>query len=183
MRARAALLLAVAGAALLAGCGGDEPRRPEPRVTLRVTSPNDAAVVREDRVRIAGRVSPAGAAVVVLGREAVVEEGSFSATVALEPGANVVDVAAAAPGRRAAFAALRVVREVRVRVPDLGGREAEPAREQLEALGLEVAEERGGGLLDPLFPGAPVVCESRPGPGAELLPGSTVVLVVARSCG
>ena len=41
----------------------------------------------------------------------------------------------------------------------------------------------GGGLFDPLFPGAPVVCDSSPGPGAELLPGSTVTLLVARSCG
>jgi hypothetical protein len=183
MRARAALLALAGAAMLVAACGTDEPRRPEPRVTIRLTTPADAAVVREDSVRIAGRVAPAGAAVTVLGREAAVEDGTFTATVALDPGANVVDVAAAAPGRRAAFAALRIVREVRVRVPDLVGREAEPAREQLEALGLEVAEERGGGLFDPLFPGAPVVCDSSPGPGAELLPGSTVTLLVARSCG
>jgi Glucodextranase, domain B/PASTA domain len=185
MRTRlvSAALITLAAATGLSACGADEPPRPEPRVTLRLTTPADAAVVREDSVRIAGRVTPAGAAVTVLGEETAAEDGTFTATVPLEPGANVVDVAAAATGRRAAFAALRIVREVRVRVPELTGQDADGATERLAALGLEVEEERGGGLFDPLFPGDPVVCESRPRAGAELLPGSTVVLVVARRCG
>jgi hypothetical protein len=178
---RAAVLLLLAAVAL-AACGADEPRGPERRVTLRLSAPADAAVVRDELVEIAGRVSPAGAAVAVGGEPAAVEDGRFAARVALDPGANIVDVAAVAPGRRAAFAALRIVREVRVPIPDLVGREAETAAEQLEGLGLKVAEERGGGLFDPLLPGPLRVCETRPGPGAEVLPGTTVGLVVARGC-
>jgi hypothetical protein len=183
MRAALALLSALASAVALTACGDDEQPRPEPRVTLRLTAPVDASVVRDETVDIAGSVRPAGAAVTVLGRAADVEDGTFHARVALEPGANVVDVAAIAPGRRAAFAALRVVREIRVPVPELAGVDAVAATEQLEGLGLEVDRERGGGLFDPLLPGDPVVCESRPAPGTEVLPGTTVELVVARRCG
>jgi hypothetical protein len=183
MRAAAALTLALACAAAFAACGGDDARRSEPRVALRLATPADAAVVRDDTVEIGGRVAPAGSAVTVLGRAASVAGDTFSARVRLHPGANIIDVAATAPGRRAAFAALRVTREVRVRVPDLAGRDAAAAEAQLTDLGLEVDEQRGGGLFDPLLPGDPKVCESRPGPGAELLPGTTVQLVVARACG
>jgi glucodextranase-like protein/PASTA domain-containing protein len=167
----------------LSACGGDEPSRPEPRVTVQLTAPADAAVVRSGAVEVAGEVRPPDASVTVLGRDASVTDGRFSARVALRPGANIVDVAATAAGRRAGFAALRVVREVRVRVPDLTGRDADAAAQQLAALGLQVELRRGGGLFDPLLPGDPSVCETRPGPGAELLPGTTVELVVARSCG
>ena len=183
MRAAAALTLMLACAAAFAACGGGDARRPEPRVALRLTSPADAAVVRDDTVEIGGRVAPTGSAVTVLGRAASVAGDTFSARVRLQPGANIIDVAATAPGRRAAFAALRVTREVRVRVPDLAGRDAAAAEAQLADLGLEVDEQRGGGLFDPLLPGDPKVCESRPGPGAEVLPGTTVQLVVARACG
>jgi hypothetical protein len=167
----------------LSACGGDEPPRPEPRVTVRLTEPADAAVVRSRAVEIAGEVRPADASVTVLGRDASVTDGRFSLRVSLQPGANIVDVAATAPNRRAGFAALRIVREVRVRVPDLTGRDADAATQQLAALGLQVQLRRGGGLFDPLLPSEPTVCETRPGPGASLLPGSTVEVVVARSCG
>ncbi len=181
MRAPAALLLACA--ASLTACGGGDAPRPEPRVSVRVTAPADLVVVRGDTVRISGRVAPAGSAVTVVGRAASVDGGTFTASVPLRPGPNILDVAATAPGRRAAFAALRVVREIRVRLPDLAGRDATAAEAQLAGLGLRVDEQRGGGLFDPLLPGDPKVCESRPEPGAELLPGTTVQLVVARGCG
>jgi hypothetical protein len=183
MRAAASPLLCLACALALAACGGEERARPDPRVTLRLTAPTDLAIVRDESIEIGGTVAPPGAAVQVLGRDAAVEDGTFRAEVALRPGANVVDVSATAPGRRAAFAAVRVVREVRVPVPDLTGRDVETAAEQLQALGLDVVERRGGGLFDPLLPGDPKVCESRPGPGTEVLPGTTVELVVARACG
>lgn len=177
------LLAALVCLAALSGCGGDERPRPEPRVTVRLTAPTDAAVVRSASVDVVGVVRPADASVTVLGSAASVTGGRFSARVTLEPGANIVDVAATAAGRRAGFAALRIVREVRVRVPDLVGRDAEAAAEQLAALGLQVELRRGGGLFDPLLSGDPSVCETRPGVGAELLPGTTVEVVVARSCG
>ena len=178
-----AVLLLVAGVATLAACGGADPTRPEPRVTLRLTAPADTAVVHAGSVELGGRVAPPGSAVTVLGRPASVDGASFTARVSLRPGANVIDVAATAPGRRAAFAALRVVREIRVRVPDLTGQDAAAAQAQLSGLGLRVDERRGGGLFDPLLPGSPKVCESRPDPGTQVLPGTTVELVVARACG
>lgn len=181
MRAPAALLLACA--ATLAACGGGDATRPDPRVTLRLTAPADTAVVHGDAVQIGGRVAPPGSAVTVLGRPATVDGARFSARVSLRPGANIIDVAATAPGRRAAFAALRLVREVRIRVPDLEGQDAAAAETQLTGLGLRVDERRGGGLFDPLIPGSPKVCESRPGAGEQVLPGTTVELVVARACG
>jgi len=60
---------------------------------------------------------------------------------------------------------------------------AAAAEAQLTGLGLRVDERRGGGLFDPLIPGSPKVCESRPEPGVQVLPGTTVELVVARACG
>ena len=181
MRARVPACLACL---LLAGCGGGEPgnRAPEPRVTLRLTAPADAAVVRAGTVEIRGRVSPARAGVTVLGREAAVKDGTFVARVALEPGANVIDVAATATGRRAAFAALRIVREVRVPVPGVIGDDADTATERLEALGLKVERRSGGGLFDPLLPGEPRVCAVLPDPGTLVRPGATVRVTVARDC-
>lgn len=182
MRAPVVMLL-LSCAATLTACGGGDATRPEPRVTLRLTAPADAAVIHGDSVEIGGRVAPAGSAVTVLGRPATVDGARFSARVALRPGANLIDVAATASGRRAAFAALRVVREIRVRVPDLAGQDATAAEAELTGLGLRVDERRGGGLFDPLIPGSPKVCESRPEPGVQVLPGTTVELVVARACG
>jgi hypothetical protein len=179
---RAPLLVALL-AVLVAGCGGSsQPPRDEPKVRLKLSVPADSAVVRAETVAIQGSVQPAGARVEVLGREVAVDGGSFSTAVALEPGANLIDVAASAPGRRPDFAATRVVREVRVAVPDVVGSDADSAEEQLAGLGLEVNRKAGGGFLDPILPGSEKVCESTPKAGTQVLPGSEVTLVVAREC-
>src|SRR5215218_10770857 len=114
-------LLAVLVLTILTGCGQETPAppRPEPTVALALQSPADAAVVRAETVEIRGTVRPARAQVTVLGREVAVDGGAFSAEVALEPGANLIDVAASARGRRPDFAVARIVREVRLPVPDL----------------------------------------------------------------
>jgi hypothetical protein len=168
----------------LAGCGGDEPaRRPAPRpVKLQISSPDDTTVVRGRMLDVRGVVSPAHARVRVLGRPAVVSGGTFSASVPLEQGANVIDVAATAPGRATALAAFRVTRDERVTVPDLAGTVVQDVEEQLGGLGLEVESERGGGLFDSLLPGDPVVCEQDPAPGARVRRGTTVHVTVAKSC-
>jgi hypothetical protein len=170
-------------ATLVAACG-DESRstQPGPVVRLALSSPADGAVVRAETVEIRGAVQPRAARVEVLGREVAVDGGEFRTAVPLEPGANLIDVAATARGRRPDFAVTRIVREVRVPVPDLVGSDADSARQQLEGLGLKVRTENGGGFLDPLLPGDPKVCELRPRAGAQVLPGSEVELRVARDC-
>jgi hypothetical protein len=177
------LAAVVALTALAAACGGDpgSPRE-EPKVRIELGSPADGAVVRTDTVEIRGTVQPRGAEVRVLGEEVPVDAGSFVTDVPLEPGANLIDISAGARGRRPDFAVARVVREARVAVPDLTGRDADTAQEQLEGLGLTVEREDAGGFFDPLLPGDPKVCEQRPEPGAQVLPGASVTLRVARSC-
>jgi len=182
---RMPVLVPLLGLAVLAsGCGGDDPQPPrsEPKVRIKLTVPADGTVVRAETVQLTGTVKPSGARVQVLGRAVAVERGRFAADVPLEPGANLVDVAASARGRRPDFAAMRIVREVRVGVPELVGRDADTAQEQLEGLGLKVNKRDGGGFFDPLLPGDPKVCDSDPAAGAQVLPGSEVELTVARDC-
>lgn len=176
--------LAVA-AALLAGCGGGGEPAPAPlaeRVQLQVTAPADGATIRGGTVDVRGRVSPRASDVTVLGRPALVTDGSFSAVVPLEPGANVIDVVAAAPRRRPALTALRVTRDILVSVPDLAGIAEDELEERLEPFGLRPEIERGGGLFDALRPGERVVCEQQPEAGTRVRRGGVVDVVVARRC-
>jgi hypothetical protein len=180
MRRTGLLLLFALGAA--AGCGDDTPAPPPRPVQLEVLSPSDGGTVQSARVQVRGRVTPSGAEVRVLGRGVDVSGGTFATAVALEEGANLVDVAAAAPGRRPASTAIRVLRVTPVRIPDVEGEDAEDAVGQLEDLRLEVETRRGGGLLDDLLPGGLGVCSLDPPAGTEVRPGSTVTVEVARSC-
>ena len=130
------------GAALpclaLAACGADDPpqRKAPAPVRLQISAPSDTATVNDDTVEVRGTVVPPGARVRVLGRVASVSGGTFSAVVALEQGSNVIDVAASARGRTAAFAAVRIARQDLVTVPELGGVAADEAEADLQGLGL-----------------------------------------------
>ena len=66
-------------------------------------------------------------------------------------------------------------------MPDLGGLEGR-RRTKLGAAGLGAEVERGGGLLEELLPGEPAVCEQDPEAGAKVRRGTTVHVVVAKSC-
>jgi beta-lactam-binding protein with PASTA domain len=72
--------------------------------------------------------------------------------------------------------------EERVALPDVVGRDADTAQEELEGLGLDVRKEDAGGFLDPILPGDPKVCEMEPTAGAQVLPGTEVTVRVARDC-
>lgn len=185
MRTRPLVALACLAAAA-AGCGGsEEPRaqKPRPPVALDVTSPGDMTTVRTATVEVRGTVTPAGAAVQVLGKPATVSGGgTFSARVPLDPGDNVIDLMATAGGRAPTFTAFRVTREVPIAVPDLGGLDVAAVEEKLGVAGLGVEVQDGGGLLEKLLPGDPVVCEQDPEPGAKVRRGTTVHVVVAKSC-
>ena len=167
------------------GCGGgDDPpaQRALAPVVLEVTEPSDEAVVRTDSVTVRGTVSPPGAAVRVAGRAAEGDAGVFTAEVALDPGANVIDVTATARGRAPALTALRVTRELPVEVPDLAGLGMEEAERRLRDVGLRAEFDDGGGLFDGLLPGEPAVCEQDPEAGAEVRRGTVVTATVARQC-
>jgi hypothetical protein len=181
---RTRTIAALVGLALLAAsCGDDtQPPRDEPDVQLTLTGPADGETMRDGTVEVSGSVKPARAGVQVLGRDVSVDGGRFVTDVELEPGANLIDVAASANGRRPDFAALRVVFEQRVALPDVTGRDADTAQEELAGLGLEVKAEDAGGFLDPILPGDPKVCDMRPDAGTQVLPGSDVTLRVARDC-
>jgi hypothetical protein len=184
MSARPVLVLACLAAAA-AGCGGDggeRAQRASVPVVLEVGSPADNSVVRTDTVEIRGTVEPAGAAVEVLGRRAETSGGTFSSRVALQPGANVIDVVATARGRGPAMTAVRVTRELPVEVPDLDGLEVPEAEQRIGEAGLTLDVTEGGGLFDDLLPGEPAVCEQRPEPGTEVRRGTTVHVEVRRSC-
>src|SRR4051812_46830071 len=97
MRLSPVLLIAFLVAAA-PGCGADDDKkaqRPPAPVGLKVSAPDDMSNVRAESVEVKGTVAPAGAAVLVLGQRAAVSGGgTFSTTVALQPGANVIDVMA-----------------------------------------------------------------------------------------
>ncbi len=172
-------LALIAAALPLAACGA---QGPDPRVTLELDAPRDPATVRAETVEVRGTVSPPGARVLVAGKPAEREGGSFSATVALRPGGNVIDVTATAAGARPDVGAVRVMRDIRVEIPALAGEDSDTAQERLEALGLEPAPERGGGFLDRFVLGALKVCETSPSKGTLVQPHSRVIVVIARKC-
>ena len=178
---RRLLLLLAAGLALSA-CGETPRAATQPRVTLKLTAPDDGGTTRDERVEIRGTVSPGDASVRVGGEDAEVSGGEFVAEVELLPGGNVIDVAATASGRRPASDAVRVERDMRVPVPELVGLEVEPATDALKAAGLEPVEERAGSWIDRLLGGTIQVCAISP-PAATLVEkGTRVVMQTAREC-
>jgi hypothetical protein len=187
LRARFVSLPIVAcGAALLASCGGSgdgsAAARALPQVHIQVTSPGDTTTTRGTSVTVRGVVDPAGASVSVLGRPAEVVGTSFTTQVDLQPGANVIDLAATAPQRGPALAAIRVTREMPVKVPDLSGLASDAARKRVEGLGLGYDETEGGGLFESLLPGSPGVCEQDPSAGSDAMRGTTVHVILSKRC-
>jgi hypothetical protein len=184
MRARTLVAIACLAAAA-AGCGGDDKERaqqPSVPVDLDISAPSDMAVVQSDTVEVRGTVEPAGASVRVMGDAADVSGSTFRAQVALDPGANVIDVIATARGRGTAMTAFRVTRELPVEVPDLDGLEVQDVKERLAGAGLRSEIDERSNLIEELLPGDPAVCEQDPEPGTEVRRGTTVRVEVARSC-
>jgi hypothetical protein len=177
---RIALLVLLAG---MAGCGGADKLPPDPPpVRLSISSPQDSSTVRSDSVELSGTVEPARASVEVLGHAAPVSGGSFSATVPLSEGVNVIDVSATMPGRSAAFAALRVTYDPRVTIPDLTHVVDDDAANRLTKLGLQPSLDAVGGLLDEFRSGPRRVCETDPPAGTVVDPGTNVDVKTAKRC-
>ena len=83
------LALVLAAGLTLAACGEAPRATTEPRVKLKLELPDDGGSIRADAVEVRGTVTPADAAVLVAGRDAEVDGGSFTAHVSLDPGGNV----------------------------------------------------------------------------------------------
>jgi len=179
---RLGLLLAAACPLALAACGSSSSTASKPPVRLSVDAPGDGAVVRDGTVEISGRVSPAGASVTVLGRSATTAGGSFSAAVPLAAGDNVIDVMATAPSSRPAMTALRIVREITIRVPDVTGDSPNDARSRLEQAGLRANVQESGGLFEDLLPTDPSVCQTTPAPGTRVDRGASVRVRTSKTC-
>ena len=167
---------------VLAGCGGDSPRKPGPPVQLTIDSPSDSALLRDSSAEVSGRVSPRGTSVTVEGRRVPVHAGRFATTVSLEPGTNLVDVFAGRRGSRPAMVALRVRREVDVRIPELAGATPQDAKDALAGLGLEADIKEAGGIIELLLPEDARVCATDPEAGSLVPPGTTVTVHVAKTC-
>ena len=179
-RSYRALSAAAFAALALGGCGGTKPAPPP--VRLSVDAPADMAVERSASVEVHGVVSPPAAGVKVEGKEVAVRGGRFSTEVPLLPGTNLIDVVAGADRARPAMVALRVRREVTVRLPDLTGFTPSDARDALAGLGLKPDVQKAGGLIELLLPEDARVCGTDPPAGTEVRPGSTVTVFAAKSC-
>lgn len=166
--------------AALAGCGGSA--KPPPPVQLTINSPTDGTRTLAAQVSVTGTVSPAVATVLVAGKPVTVSEGSFTATVPVNPGSNVLDVLASAPRAAGAMTAVRVYRQVLITIPSLGGDSPAQATAELTGIGLAPKVQQGGGFLEPLIPGSPQVCQTYPAAGRAVMPGSTVQVEIAKLC-
>jgi hypothetical protein len=166
----------------LAGCGSHARPATTPRVDLKLASPGDGRMLRADTVDVTGTVAPAGAAVTVAGRPAAVNGTSFTATIPLQPGGNVIDVTASSPGHRPAADALRIIRDMRVQLPSLTGYVENDAFDRLKGLGLRPVEQRDDNWLDRLMPGTVGVCATQPKGGTLVAPHSRVTVVASKSC-
>jgi beta-lactam-binding protein with PASTA domain len=100
----------------------------------------------------------------------------------LNAGGNVIDVMASADGRAPVMTAVRVVRQLTVRVPDVTGDSPGNAKERLAAAGLRVSVQEGGGLIDQLLPVDRIVCGMQPDAASTVDSGSTVTISVAKVC-
>jgi len=175
------VVVGLALALAAAGCGKAD--KPAPPVRLSVDSPADMALLHDATVEVHGVVSPPTARVTIEGKNVDVSSGRFSASVDLQPGTNLIDVVAGATGgARPAMVALRVRRQVTVRVPDLTGYTPSDAKDALAGLGLEADVQETGGFFDFLLPENARVCETDPQPGTQVDPGTTVTVHAAKSC-
>jgi hypothetical protein len=178
---RRPLILLLAAGLLVSACGETPRPASEPRVKLKLDAPDSGGTTRADHIAISGTVSPADSAVQVMGVQASVTAGQFTADVELVPGGNVIDITASAPGRRSATDAVRYMRDMTVDVPDVLGRPPEDATAALKDTGLVAVIEEDGNWLDRLL-GEPQVCSTDPQAGTAVARGTKVTVRVARAC-
>ncbi|WP_028067877.1 PASTA domain-containing protein [Solirubrobacter soli] len=178
---RRPLILLLAAGLLVSACGEAPRPTAEPRVKLKLDAPDSGGKTRDTHIAVSGTVSPADSAVQVMGVEAQVTAGQFTADVDLEPGGNVIDITASSPGRRSATDAVRFTRDMTVDVPDVLGQTPEDATAALKDIGLVAVVQDDGNWLDRLL-GAPQVCTTDPSAGTAVAKGTKVTVHTARAC-
>jgi hypothetical protein len=177
------LPILLAAGLVLSACGATPRAATGPRVHVKIATPNNGGTTFDDHVAITGTVTPADAAVRVMGEDAdVTGDGTFEADVQLAPGGNVIDVTATAPGHRPATDAVRFNRDTRILVPNVVDASPEDAVRTLESAELKAAVRESGSWLDRLL-GDPHVCATDPPAGRRVYKGSTVTVETARDCG
>ena len=175
------LIVLLAAGLLFSACGETPRPATEPRVKLKLDAPDSGGTTRDDHIAVSGTVTPADAAVQVMGVDAQVSGGRVHRRRELQPGGNVIDVTAAAPGRRPATDALRYMRDMRVDVPDVIGKSPDDAAAALKDTGLAAVVEEDGTWLDHLL-GDPQVCATDPPAGTAVAKGTKVTLRTASDC-
>ena len=150
---------------------------------LSLNSPADGARLEASVATISGVVSPRSARVLVTGKGVSPgADGSFSATVSLVPGTNLVDVIASAPHARPAMTAIRVVRYVLVRVPDVSGESPSDAAAAIRGAGLKPQLDGDSNPFAFLLPFSERVCSQSPSGGEQVNPNSTVTIRLGKLC-
>lgn len=167
---------------LVCACGRTAPRPAAP-VRLTLTTPADGARIEAGEATIAGVVSPRNARVLVVGQAVKPGGGgSFSATVPLVPGTNLIDVIASAAHARPAMDALRVIRYVLVTVPDVTGKGPGDAAAAIRGAGLKPQLHGDSDPFAFLLPLSEQVCSQSPSGGDQVNPNSTVTIRLGKLC-
>jgi Glucodextranase, domain B len=110
-RPQISALLVVLGAAACGGSDdGAETAPANSSIEVQITAPADGSSLRADRVTVRGTVTPPNAEVQIVGRQAQVGNGVFTASVALHAGSNTIDVVASAAGATPASKTITVTR-------------------------------------------------------------------------
>ncbi len=167
---------------LLAGCGSNGAAPAESSVQLSLSGPADGSRVTTPTVLVRGSVSPPDATVLIAGRDVPVAGGTFQAQVPLGPGENIVDLLAGAPRSHPAMGAVRVFRQVDVRVPAVSGQTAGAATATLRASGLTARTVDNEPIYGLLLPGSPAVCNTSPRAGQSVPRGTVVTVNVSKTC-
>ena len=177
-----AIGLAAAIALLLSACGQTATSTAGP-VKLTVSSPTDGSRVETATATISGVVTPHSSQILVLGHGVSASaDGSFSTTVTLSPGTNLVDVIASAPHSRPAMVSLRVVRYVMISVPNVLGKSPSAAAAALRNAGLKPELHGDSNPLAFLLPLPEQVCSQYPGAGTQVAPDTAVALHLGKLC-
>jgi len=182
---RVVLSRTVAAAAVvvaLCACGRAAPRHVAP-VRLTLSSPADESRVEASAATISGVVSPQSARVLVVGQDVKPgADGSFSTTVSLTPGTNLIDVIASAPHALPAMAALRVVRFVLITVPPVTGQSPTDAAAAIRRAGLKPQLQGDSDPFAFLLPLSEQVCSQTPDGGKQVDPNSVVTIRLGKLC-